>query len=88
MGEPRSDGKPTFDIPNTPEGDLLVKQIDPHRELVASVISVLPDWRAVRVVKRGLARLSLRLSVIDQEEAKRLEDSLAALHQSRSVERE
>lgn len=87
LGEPRDDGRPTFEIPDTPEGDLLVKQIDPHRELVASVISVLPDWRIIRAVKRGLVRLSSRLSAIDRAEVTRLEEAMSALQKSKSAER-
>lgn len=87
LGAPRRDGKPTFDIPKTSEGDLLVKQIDPYRELVASVISVLPDLRVIRAVKRGLTRLSSRLSEIDRAEAARVEEAMSVLQQSKSAER-
>lgn len=86
VGEPRDDGRPTFLIPETPNGNRLLKAIEPFREAVAQVILALPDGRIVASVKAALARLQPRLAQAEQEEVRLLQSNLEHLYQQRSAE--
>lgn len=87
VGEPGEDGRPTFLIPATPKGDKLLKTIEPFRELVAKVVSSLPDRGIIASVKDLLSRLHPRLANAEQEEARSLEEKLKRLAEQRAAER-
>lgn len=88
VGEAGPDGRPTFDLPNSPEADRLLEKISPFREAVARVISTLPDRGLVAAVKRGLLRFGTHLNAAEQAEAQEFKRNLAMLERQRGKERE
>jgi len=88
VGDPNEDGRPTFHIPETREGDRLLNKISPFRELVAQVISVLPDRGIIDLVTDGLARLRPRLTDVELARAENTEEGLLALGVRKVAERD
>lgn len=84
VGEPGDDGRPTFLILPTAEGNRLRAAIEPFREAVARVLSSLPDRGLLASVTAALRRLQPRLTYVEQEEARELEINAAQLEKHRS----
>jgi len=79
LAEVDEKGWSTIAIQDSAGGNGLLKVVEPFREAVAQVISVLPEWSAVAAVKAALARLRPRLDQVEQEEAALLEANLQLL---------
>lgn len=87
-GEPEQNGPPALQFQESPEGTKLEEKISPFREVVAQVISVLPDLGLVAVVKRGLSRFGSHLNAAEQAEVQEFKRNLAMLERQRHNELE
>lgn len=86
--EREGDGRPTLRTEQSPKGEELQKKLSPFREVVARVLSVLPDRGLVAAVKKGLSQFSSRLNAAEQAEALEFERNLALLERQRGNELE
>jgi hypothetical protein len=82
--EPGVDGRPTFSISETPKGKNLHRVIEPFRELVALVISALPDRGLIASVTSALPRFQSRLTQTERDEALLLQENLKRLNEQNS----